>query len=138
MKKLLRTVIGALFLIFVLAVHPSGAADLDFGEVVDQLSLSKETSLAVKSYWESIRGTEVNWSGKVINVRGGRGKAEVAVQNASRPSVKGYNVVLVTYDMDAAAKLNVGDQIHFSGTLHKYNSRKGHPVVITLMEAVIK
>ncbi len=105
-----------------------------FTQVVDKLDLSKKTSLAAKNFWGKVVGTEVTWSGKVDNVKGGRGKAQILVGNDARRLYKGYNIVLTTFDVDAAANLEIGQKIRFSGYLNKYKSRKGRAVIIYLTD----
>jgi hypothetical protein len=111
---------------------------LTFTEVVDNLNLAKNTSLAVKSYWQEIMGQEVSWSGKVVNVKGGRGKAEIFVANKGRTTYKGFNIVLETFDMETAAKLDIGQNIKFSGLLSSYKGKKGNPIVIYLKSVELK
>ena len=104
----------------------------DFTRVVDNLDLSKNTSLHVKTYWKKMAGTPVTMTAIVRDVSGGRGKARILAVNKSRRSYKGYNLVLVTYDVDAAADLHIGERIKFKGELLKYKSRKGNPVILYL------
>ena len=112
-------------------------ATLSFVDVVDNLDLSKHTSLAVKNYWKKINGEEVTWKGTVQEVKGGRGKAQILVTNEARKTYKGYNIVLVTYNLENAAKLELNDEITFTGNLYNYKGRKGNPVIIYLDQAVI-
>ena len=112
-------------------------ATLSFVDVVDNLDLSKHTSLAVKNYWKKINGAEVTWKGTVQEVKGGRGKAQILVANEARKTYKGYNIVLVTYNLENAAKLELNDEITFTGNLYNYKGRKGNPVIIYLDQAVI-
>jgi hypothetical protein len=124
-------------MIFASTVFAQGKS-LAFTEVVDNLNLAKNTSLAVKSYWQEIMGQEVSWSGKVVNVKGGRGKAEISVANKGRTTYKGFNIVLETFDMDTAAKLDIGQNIKFSGLLSSYKGKKGNPVIIYLKSVELK
>lgn len=110
---------------------------LSFTEVVDNLDLTKKTSLYVKEYWTKIKGEEVFWSGVVQNVKGGRGKAEVFIANKSRKTYKGYNIILISYEMETASALEIGQNVTFSGYLHNYKGRKGNAIVIILNEATI-
>ncbi len=105
-----------------------------FTQVVDKLDLSKKTSLAAKNFWTKVVGTEVTWSGKVENVKGGRGKAQILVGNDARRLYKGYNIVLTTFDIDGAASLEIGQKIRFKGYLNKYKSRRGRAVIIYLTD----
>ena len=110
---------------------------LTFNDVVKQLDLSKKTKLAVKNNWQSLKGTEVIWKAKVKDVKGGRGKAQILATNKNSKTYKGYNLVLTTFDMDAAAKLDLGQHIKFSGQLHKYKAKDGGLVILYLTEVQI-
>lgn len=77
-------------------------------------------------------GQEVTWTGKVVNVVGGKAKADIYVANKDRTIYKGYNVVLETYDLQGASKLDIGKNIKFKGVLSDYKGRKGRPIVIYL------
>jgi hypothetical protein len=103
-----------------------------FGELADHLNLSKRTSLHVKTYWDKMKGQTVTWTAKVHDVTGGRGKAKILAINSSRRAYRGYNLVLITYDVETAADLMIGDKIRFRGELYKYKGRKGSPVIIYL------
>lgn len=105
---------------------------LTFEEVTDNLNLVKNTSLAVDTYWMGIKGEEVSWTGKVVDVKGGRGKAQVTIANKNRAVYKGYNIVLETFDMESAAKLKIGQDIKFKGYLSDYKGKKGNPIVVYL------
>ena len=111
-----------------------GTASPTFTEVVDNLDLTKKTSLYVEQYWLEIKGKEVAWSGEVKSVKGGRGKAELLVANKSRSTYKGFNLVLVTHDIETASKLEIGQPIRFTGSLYKYKGRKGNPIILYLNE----
>ena len=111
-----------------------GTASPTFTEVVDSLDLTTKTPLYVKQYWLENKGREVAWSGVVKNVTGRRGKAEVQVANESRRTFKGFNLVLVTRDIETASKLEIGQPIRFTGSLYKYKGRKGNPIILYLNE----
>jgi hypothetical protein len=111
-----------------------GTAPPTFTEVVDSLDLTAKTPLYVEQYWLEVKGKEVAWSGVVKNVRGGRGKAEIQAANESRKTYKGFNLVLVTHDIERASKLEIGQPIRFTGSLYKYKGRKGNPIILYLEE----
>ena len=141
----MRTFISIIFIMFSILIMSSIKkaqsiqvnATLSFTDVVDNLDLTKHTSLAVKNYWKDIKGAEVTWKGTVQNVKGGKGKAQILVANKERKTYKGYNIVLVTYNLEAAAKLEPGQPINFTGILYDYKGRKGNPIIIYLNEAVL-
>jgi hypothetical protein len=138
-KMYLIVILGLSFLLcMVFAAEYSQKKSLTFGEVVDNLDLAKKTSMYVKEYWLRVKGEKVNWSGEVVNVKGGRNKVEVYVANKDRRTYKGYNIILIGYDKETASKFEIGQKISFSGYLHNYKTRKGNPVVISLNEADFK
>ena len=103
-----------------------------FTSVIDNLDLTKKTSLYVKQYWSEIKGRQVTWRGQIKGVKGGRGKAELRVANKARRTYKGFNIVLISHDVSGAAKFELGQQIRFTGVLHKYKSKKGNPIIVYL------
>lgn len=107
---------------------------LKFVHVVDKLELGKNTSLAAKQYWLSIKGEKVSWKGVVKDVKGGRGKAAVYINKEVKPSYKGFNVLLSTYDLEKAAQLKIGQTVKFSGYLNRYKAHRNHVVVIYLRD----
>ncbi|MBN1625025.1 MAG: hypothetical protein JW944_00760 [Deltaproteobacteria bacterium] len=111
---------------------------LSFTEVADNLNLNKKTSLYVKTYWQGIVGQEVYWIGKVVNVKGGKGKAVVYIADSNRTLYKGYNIVLETYDMESAAMLEVGQSAKFKGLLSDYKGKQGHPIIVYLNQVEFK
>ncbi len=128
----LKAVVPSLIILLLFATAGLAAESLTFENVTDHLDLRKRTSLHAKTYWGEVQGQTVTWSAKVYDVSGGRGKAKVLAANDSRRKYKGYNLVLVTYDMEAAADLMVDSKITFKGDLYKYKARKGNPVIIYL------
>jgi hypothetical protein len=132
------SLILAVTLILVSSIVLAGDKSLTFGNVVDSLNLSKKTALAVKTFWQEINGQEVSWSGKVVDVKGRRDGAQICVANDERSTYKGYNIVLETYDKEAAAKLDIGDSVRFTGVLSDYKGKKGNPIVIYLNSVQIK
>ena len=107
---------------------------LSFSTVTSELNSSKKTSLYIKNYWSKVLGEEVVWAGKVKDVKGGRGKAQILVANKNAKTYKGFNIVLTTFDEEAAAMLEIGQHIKFKGELRNYKSKKGGGVVIYLTE----
>ncbi|MEJ2545286.1 MAG: hypothetical protein P8Y99_14555 [Calditrichaceae bacterium] len=120
-----------------LAQNAQNDATLSFVDVVDNLDQTKHTSLYVKNYWKKIKGDEVTWQGIVYNVKGGRGKAQILVANKERKTYKGYNIVLVTYNLDTAAGLKLNQEIKFTAFIYNYKGRRGNPIIMYLDEAVI-
>ncbi|MEJ2052773.1 MAG: hypothetical protein P8X42_02545 [Calditrichaceae bacterium] len=109
-----------------------------FTEVADNLNLSKHTAREVLSYWKEVNGKQVTWQGTVQSVKNGRGKAQILVANSKRKTSNGYNIVLITYDMNTATGLKSNQAVSFSGVLYDYKGKKGEPVIIVLDKAVIR
>jgi eukaryotic-like serine/threonine-protein kinase len=101
-----------------------------FKEVADQLDITKNTSLKVKSNWGKIDNKEFTWFGKVVNVKGGWGKAEVHVACPNRSLYKGFNAILVTYDKDAAAELKMNENVKFKGNVYNYKPKRNGLVIL--------
>jgi hypothetical protein len=118
--------------VLILASVAFAANQLSFSEVADNLNASKKTALYIKTYWQEITGQEVYWIGKVADVKGGKGKADVFVADNGKPLYKGYNIVLETFDMERAGKLEIGQTIKFKGILSDYKAKKGNPVIVYL------
>ena len=123
--------------------NDQGAANLDpgdpsevdlssFNNLAGHLDLNARTSLHAATSWQNCKGEEVEWAGKVVDVKGGRGKAEIYVAHSSRPKYRGYNIILQCFDMERASKLSRGDRIRFKGLLYSYKGRRGNPVVVVL------
>jgi hypothetical protein len=110
------------------------ANQLSFKEVADNLNTAKKTELYVKTYWQGIMGQEVYWIGKVANVKGGKGKADVFIADSDKPLYKGYNIVVETFDMEGAGKLEIGQRLKFKGVLNDYKAKRGNPVVVYLTQ----
>ena len=110
---------------------------LNFVDFTDHLSLEKNTSMHVSYFWESAKGKRVKWTGKVLDVKGGQGKAEITVINKKKPASDGYNIMLVSYKPGQAAALKKGEYITFSGELYNYKRRSDHSIIVYLNNAEI-
>lgn len=127
----------ALTLFTVLFAPAVPAAGLTFGAVVDQLKPDKMTKLELKETWKKLKGQEVNWSGKVVDVSDGRKSAKIYLIDGSRKNYKGYNIILAVKDKDAAAKLKRGQSIRFKGTLHDFDPRSNGSITVDLRDAQV-
>jgi hypothetical protein len=115
----------------------TGAAPAgSFGNLLDNMNPRKQTKLYVKEYWKKVKGTEVTWSGVVQDVKGGSSKAKVYVADKLSPLHSGYNIVLVTHDIDKAASLMKGKSLRFTGSLSDFRS-KSVGGIVTLTNAQI-
>lgn len=111
-------------------------ASMTFKEFTENLMLSKNTSLYVKHFWaNNARGKSFTWTGKVVTAKGGRGKAELQIANSSTPLYKGFNIILVTHQLDKAAALKVGQEIKFKGIVYNYKG-SGRAAIVVYMEKV--
>ena len=102
---------------------------LGFGEIVDHMDSRKQTKMYTKEYWQKVKGTEVTWSGVVHDVKGGSSKAKVYVADRSRPLHSGYNIVVVTHDIEKAAKLRKGQSLRFKGNLDDFRNKSAGGIV---------
>ena len=109
---------------------------LNFADFTDHLSLEKNTSMHVSYFWDKAKGKRVTWTGEVLDVKGGGGKAEILVANSERPVLKGYNIVLVSYKPAQAAALKKGENITFSGEVFD-KKRDEEALIIYLNNAEI-
>ena len=126
-----------IIIVFLVVGLYAQSGKLKFVTVTKELDASKKTSLYVKNYWSKVSGTEVTWTGKVKDVKGSRGKATIFVVNKNARTYKGFNIVVTTFNVDAAASLEIGQKIRFSGLLNKYKSKKGGGVVLYVTEGEI-
>ena len=133
--------IGTILTVLVLIVGLGFAANaedrgpLTVAGFAASVDTNKKTSLFVKQFWSDVKGQEVTWSGKVKDVKGRRGKAEVFVANKGWKTYSGYNLVLVTRDVSSAGRLEIGQLIRFTGKLSKYKAtRAGELNIIYLSE----
>jgi len=120
--------------VLILASTAFAANQLSFSDVADNLNAAKKTDLYVKTYWQEITGQEVYWIGKVVNVKGGKGKADVFIADKDKPLYKGYNIVIETFDMEGAGKLEIGQTLKFKGVLSNYKAKRGNPVIVYLTQ----
>ena len=114
------------------ATAPAGS----FAEVVDNMDLRKQTKLKTKEYWQKVKGTEVTWSGAVYDVQGDSSKAKVYVADKSRPLHSGYNIAVVTHDIEKAANLKKGQSLRFKGNLDDFRNKSAGGIV-TVVNAQI-
>ncbi|MEW5908194.1 MAG: hypothetical protein AB1659_00180 [Thermodesulfobacteriota bacterium] len=106
-----------------------------YSEFVENMDLLKHTDLHVKNYWQKMKGQEVTWSGDVVEAQTKRGhRAQVLIADKSKPRYKGYNIVLITPDVDAAAGFQKGESVKFKGVIHNYRGRRGNPLIVTLID----
>jgi hypothetical protein len=119
MTLALRTLACTTALAALLASFGAVAARYDFGTVIDNLDRRKVTKLHAQDYCKDIKGSEVSWTGKVYDVKGGRRNAKIYVANQSRPIYRGYNIVAVTDDLDAAARVHKGEQVRVTGSIDR-------------------
>ncbi len=139
MVKKMVCLSGIFFILFSSVVFAqqnqnSGGEAVSFPEFIDNMNTQKKTALHVKTYWRNMKGQDVTWVGTVYDARSRRGKAQVLVANKTRPRARGYNIVLVSNDIDAAASLEIGQKIRFSGVIHNYRGRRGRPIIVTLID----
>jgi hypothetical protein len=115
----MRTSVFVSALVGALLANGAAAASRDFGTVIDNLDRRKVTKMHAQDYCKDIKGTEVSWGGKVYDVKGGRRSAKIYVANNARPIYRGYNIVAVTTDLDAAAKVRKGEQVRVTGSVDR-------------------
>lgn len=99
-------------------------------EFVSHLDLTKNTTLHVEHFWEHHKGKSYTWTAKVVDVKGGRGKAEIHAADDTVKLYKGFNLILVTFQRTDAAALKVGQQIRFRGQVYNYKGRRGNPIIV--------
>ena len=119
----------AVLAILFLASLPLTALAVGFGELVDQMDLRKQTRLHAKEYWRKVKGTEVTWSGVVYDVKGGSSRAKIYVADRSRPIHSGYNIAVVTHDIEKAARLKKGQSLRFKGNLDDFRNKSAGGIV---------
>ncbi len=129
MNKFAKLLVCAV-LLSVTGIAPAGAAAPTFAQVVDGVDGGKNTKLAAKENWKKFKGQEVNWSGVVnqVDTKGSKA-AMVYVADKSRPLYKGYNIKLITSDLEKAASFKKGQTIRFKGIIDDYDSKDQGAVV---------
>jgi len=129
MKTAILTLWCAAFLA-VAGLSPALAAGPVFGNVVDGVDGRKNTKLATKENWKKFKGQEVSWSGVVHDVDSkGSKEAKIYVADKSRPLYKGYNMALITHEVDKAANLRRGQSIRFKGIIDSFDSKNPGAVI---------
>lgn len=129
MNKFATWLVSAV-LLSVMAIAPASAAGPSFAEVVDGVDGSKNTKLAAKENWKKFKGQEVSWSGVIHQVDSkGSKEAKVYVADKSRPLYKGYNIELITSDIEKAAGFKKGQTIRFKGFIDDFDSKDPGAVV---------
>ncbi len=110
----------------------AGQERVDFTTLFDNLdhNIISNTSLSIQQSWREVEGREVRWSAEVVDVKPSRGMAAVYAKRGERPLYRGYNLVFTVFDQAAAGNLRKGDTAMFQGTLQRYSSRRGRPVVV--------
>jgi hypothetical protein len=111
--------------------------DRTFESIYDNLDPKENTDIHIKAFWKKVNGLEVVWEGDVHDVRGGRGKAKIYLNYSGRPSKKGFNMLLTTYDMSEAISLKKGQHIRFRAILYKYKRTGSSGIVLYLDNAEI-
>ncbi len=107
---------------------------LTMADVIKGVEPLNNTELAIKDFWNRSKGLKVTWEGVVVEVEGGRNKAEIQFACYEFQTYRGYNVVVTTFDQGAAAKLKKGTKVSFTAVLNNYKAKRGNPVIIYLSE----
>jgi hypothetical protein len=117
-------------LLSVSGIAPVSAAPPTFVQVVDGVDGGKNTKLAAKENWKKFKGQEVSWSGVVhqVDTKGSK-EAVVYVADKSRPLYKGYNIKLITSELEKAASFKKGQTIRFKGYIDDFDSKDPGAVV---------
>lgn len=109
---------------------PENSVDQAFQKFADELDVTKNTPLHVKNFWQKVTGQEYTFTGKIVNVEGGWGKAELHVAGEGRKLYRGYNMILVSQDKDKAATFKIGEKIKFKGTIYNYKGKRDGLVIV--------
>jgi hypothetical protein len=110
---------------------------IPFETAYDNLNREDNTDLHVEDFWKKVEGKKMKSSGKIVDVSKRRGYAQVTVANKSRPSIRGFNIVLSAPDTARAAELKREAYIDFQGTLKGFKATRESKVVILLDNVVI-
>ena len=105
-------------------------APMSFKDFTTHLDLNKNTFLHAKNFWVKTKGKSFIWTGKVVNIKYGRGKVEIYVANEEAPLYKGFNLILMTYRKSNVAALKVGQETKFRGQIYNYKGRRGNPIIV--------
>lgn len=105
-----------------------------FQKFADELDVTKQTPLHVKEFWREADGKEYTFSGKIVNAQSSWGKAELQVASEGRALYRGYNIILVSQDKDAAAALQIGQKIKFKGTIYNYKGKSDGLVIVYMKD----
>lgn len=125
----MKRILFSLLVGITLSLPSVAAQNVAYGELVDNLDLRKNTKLHVTEYWKTVRGSEVTWSGEVVDVKGGSSKVKLYVADKSRPLYKGYNIIVTSSDASKAANLKKGQRVRFKGVLDDYSAKKPGAVI---------
>ena len=107
-------------------------AGLSYADFAAGVSLEANTSLGAKAFWQSHYKQIVTWSADVVEVKGHRRGAEILLAKPGYPLNRGYNIVLIVADRNAAGVLKRGDTLRFQGQLERYKGSVGRPMVVYL------
>ena len=112
---------------------------IEFAALVDALDLDimENTTLSVQNQWDGVLGARVEWTAEVYDVRASRGQAVIYAVRAERPAHRGYNIVITSPDLSRAGSLKRGETVSFRGSLYRYSSRRGRPVVLYVRDAQV-
>lgn len=113
------------------------AAGPSYASLVDKLDIRKSTKLQLAETWKGYKGQEVSWAATVVEVKDGKRTAKIYLVDGARRNFKGYNIILATNDIAAAAKLKRGQKIRFQGMLYDYDHHKNGSITIDLREGRI-
>lgn len=134
MPCLARWIMAGLFAILSATVAAAGPS---YASLVDKLDIKKSTKLQLAETWKGYKGQEVSWTATVVEVKDGKRTAKVYLVDHARRSFKGYNIILATNDIGAAAKLRRGQKIRFQGMLYDYDHHNNGSITIDLREGRI-